>query len=380
MSLTLITSIPHRALFGSGVLATCAMALWWLHALAHPGTGSIPPVMLHALLMPLGAFPLFMWGFVFTAGPRWLGVDGPTRMLPLALGYVLGLILCLSGWLAPGLGLMSLSWAWVLWLWLGCIRQSQAQDRWHARIVWGALALGLLGLLLAQAWVWLGDARWWIAARQLLTWGLLMPVFLTVGHRMIPFFTQSAVPGHTPWRPYPLLAGWLTGCALMGLGGIMNWPWLQGPVAALMAASLLYTSWRWGLRASLGNRLLAMLHLSFAWFGIGMALWALSAPGWISPSAGAHALLMGGFLTLLMGFVTRVTLGHSGRPLAADGPYWAIYLSLHVLALARVIASVVNAPTHALMAIALLWLLALICWAARVLPIYWRPRLDGKPG
>jgi uncharacterized protein involved in response to NO len=41
---------------------------------------------------------------------------------------------------------------------------------------------------------------------------------------------------------------------------------------------------------------------------------------------------------------------------------------------------VVNAPTHALMAIALLWLLALICWAARVLPIYWRPRLDGKPG
>jgi len=32
-------------------------------------------VPLHAILMPLGVFPLFILGFTFTAGPRWLSVE-----------------------------------------------------------------------------------------------------------------------------------------------------------------------------------------------------------------------------------------------------------------------------------------------------------------
>jgi uncharacterized protein involved in response to NO len=391
-TLQLLMTTPHRALFSAGVVAACALMIWWAWALTWPGAQTVPPVMIHALVMPLGVFPLFMWGFLFTAGPRWLGVNGPTHLLALALAYLLGLALLVlgaAGWagapasalMAPtGLSLMALSWAWVLWQWLRCIRQSQSADRWHAFSLLGAMSLGLTGVVLMLIWVLQPDPRWWLASRHVLMWGFLLPMFLTVSHRMVPFFTQSSLPTVTAWRPYPLLAGWLLGCALMALSQGLEWRWLQVIVATLMAASLGYTSWRWGLLASLSNRLLAMLHLSFAWFGIGMALQAFTSAGWLIGSGATHALALGGCFTMLMGFVTRVTMGHSGRALAADGTYWAVYLALHLVALSRVLAAVVPLEGHWLSLIAVSWGLVLLAWSARVTPIYLLPRSDGKPG
>lgn len=389
----LLSTVPHRVLFSAGLVAASALALWWAWALTHPmPQGDTPALMIHGLLMPLGVFPLFMWGFLFTAGPRWLGVEGPTHLAGLALSYIAGVLLTMLGLsgaldlpvataLAPaGLSLMILSWAWVLWLWGGCLRRSRQTDTWHARILWGALCLGMVGTILALLWVLGRDARWWLAARQVLLWGFLLPVFLTVSHRMLPFFTQSALGAPPAWRPYPLLAAWLIGCALVALGQGLAWRWLETPVSLALAASLLHTSGRWGLRASLSNRLLAMLHLSFAWFGLGLLLNALGGLGLAVGSAPTHALALGGGFTMLMGFVTRVTLGHSGRALMADGLNWGLYLALHAVALARVLASIGPWPAGALSAIALVWVLVLLIWAARVLPIYLRPRTDGKAG
>lgn len=75
---------PHRFFFLVGVVQLAVVSAWWLCVLASrvfPGlprpAPTLPDTVVHALLMTCGFAPFFMFGFLFTAGPRWLGVDPP---------------------------------------------------------------------------------------------------------------------------------------------------------------------------------------------------------------------------------------------------------------------------------------------------------------
>ncbi|MFC4159018.1 NnrS family protein [Chitinimonas lacunae] len=384
-SLQRLLRVPHRLYFSAGVLALLSLALWWAVRLGVPQNSAYPAMLIHAVLMPLGVFPLFMLGFIFTAGPRWLSVPPVGGHPPIALGYLAGLLLALAGftqggsWPAAGLLLMQIGWSIATLRWLQCIQRSQVEDKRHAMRLFWAMAAGAIALMLALLWVRSGEGMLWWQSRQVSLWAFLLPVFLIVSHRMIPFFTQSVLPQITPWRPYWLLDGWLLLSVALVPAGLVGWPLLEATLAFVLAASLGHASWRWGLFASFGNRLLAMLHLSFAWLAPALLLQGLSALGVQVGAAPAHALGMGFCSTMLVGFVTRVSLGHSGRTLEADQRYWAIYLGLHGAALLRVAAALFALPALWLHLASGLWLLLMFAWACRVLPIYWQARADGKP-
>ncbi|WP_374353272.1 NnrS family protein [Chitinimonas sp.] len=382
-----LAQAPHRAYFAAGVLSLLAMALWWLISLQlAPGSHAYPVVMVHALMMPLGVFPLFMLGFIFTAGPKWLNLPASTRHFPMAIGYLSGVLLALIGfahggsWPVIGLLVMQLVWAIATLRWLGCLRSSSEADRFHPSRLLAAMLLGTLVIMLAVLWVRSGDGRLWIQARDAALWGMLLPIFLTVSHRMLPFFTQSALPGAAIWRPRFLLDGWLAACALLVLSGLLDSPRLTGCVTLALSLSLAFTSWRWWQRGVMTNHLLAMLHLSFAWLAPALLLQALSVFGWPVGAAPAHALALGFCCTMLVGFVTRVTLGHGGRQLVADSGYWAIYLAMHGVAALRVVIALLGLSASWINVVSLLWLAVMIAWATRILPIYWQARQDGKPG
>ena len=60
-----------------------ASALWWAAAMLAQSGGhalqfGLPPFLAHGLVMTLGFMPLFFTGFLFTAGPRWLGLPAAT--------------------------------------------------------------------------------------------------------------------------------------------------------------------------------------------------------------------------------------------------------------------------------------------------------------
>ena len=140
---------------------------------------------------------------------------------------------------------------------------------------------------------------------------------------MIPFFTASVVPFVNAFRPSWLLVAMIGAPVAHGvLEGMERaaWTWIVDlPVAALM----LWLTVRWGFMQSLANRLLAMLHIGFVWYGIGFLLAGAHSllvlagvPG--LPLGSLHALAIGFASSLLMAMVTRVTCGHSGRTLAAD--------------------------------------------------------------
>lgn len=396
MSASPLLAAPHRPLFLAGSLVAILAMAWWLPvhflpaALAAPTT--LVPAQMHGFVMLYGIFPFFMAGFILTAGPKWLGVEPPARPLWLAvvglmasgillflLGGHLGRPLALSGVL-----LYTVGWSALTLGWLGLIRHSQAADKSHARAILLAFALGTAGLATAVVWLAAGDGRWWLVSRSVALYGFLLPVFLTVSHRMLPFFSAGVLTPYSAWRPHWLLQAFVLGSLLHGAGELLSLNTVL--VDAAFAILLGYTSWRWQLLASLRVKLLAMLHLAFAWCGLAFALSAVRqglalSGGYLFGLAPLHALTVGFFATMLIGFATRVTLGHSGRPLVASRLLWLVYLAMHAVALARVAADLLPLGSTALMLIAAIgWLLALLVWGSRVVPIYLAPRADGKAG
>jgi len=389
---------PHRLAFLAGIVAALVLLAGWSAELIarHSGatlSATVPALFAHGFLMLYGIFPLFMCGFIFTAGPKWLDVPPPAPPIYLGVPVAMlsGLIVWTAGlslgisWLLVGLALYSAGFAGLAYNFARSLLLSRAANRRHACAVSGAFLLGLAGL--AAAWLWLldNDYRAWTLMRDLALWGFLLPVFLTVCHRMLPFFSANVIVGYQVWRPWGLLYAMLAGSLAHGLASQLQLP--SWPLDALLCLLFGYTSWRWRLLASLKVHLLAMLHLAFAWLTVGFALYtlqgALAARGiYTLGFAPLHAITVGFFLTMLISFVSRVSLGHSGRPLTASPLLWRLYLSAHSLALLRVAADIVPAGWHQALYLlaALSWLAAMSGWGISLLPSYWRPRSDGKPG
>jgi uncharacterized protein involved in response to NO len=227
-------------------------------------------------------------------------------------------------------------------------------------------------------------------------WGFACTTFVAVSHRMIPFFTSSALPMVTIWRPM-----WVLGFLLITLSVQLVGIWMEGAhwdftawtflknFATLMAGwVVLWLAFVWGLVQSMRIRLLAMLHIGFVWLGIGLlltgfeSLWSFvtSAPPW---NVGAlHAITMGFLGSLMFAMVTRVSCGHSGRTLVADGMVWLLFWLLQFATVLRVASAwgwTMPWPWLTFVAAAL-WLAGMLPWGIRHLLWYGRPRRDGHPG
>lgn len=399
-----LAAAPHRALFLPGAVQAVAAMAWWLLEL-WPRVGgpailpeaALAPGLGHAWLMLYGLLPFFVFGFLFTALPNWQEAGPVGRRAYLATGGLMaaGALLFYPGLYLPGLalaaGLIHLAgWAIGLHALYGTLRASRLADRQHAYAVVAALALGWLGGLAYLAWLAAGSPFYADLAVQLGLWGCLTPLFLAVCHRMIPWFSSRVLANYVMIRPYGAL--WLMLAASLGHGllvaaGRPDWSWLADlPLAAL---SLWFTS-RWGIARTFGVRLLAMLHIGFVWATLAFTLSALSGlAAFLGLGTGLgtglglaplHALAVGFYGSMLIGMASRVSLGHSGRKLEADGTTWALFWLVQVAALARMLPDLVAAPYGLVVASAALWLLAFLPWSVRYAPYYWRPRVDGKPG
>jgi uncharacterized protein involved in response to NO len=399
LSPRLLALAPHRLMFFIGASnLTLAMAWWaaWLLATRWPLFAMPQPTpyagWLHAFVMQYQMLPSFFFGFLLTTFPRWMGLPDIARWryLPVGLGLfggqvatllgalgwqsgiVVGLLMTLAGWLAGMTALAPLLWR-------------EKGSTWHARSCFAALCLGLVGLLAWTAFVLGGSPLWAFASIKIGTFGLLLPVYVTVAHRMFPFFAGGVVVDYKPWRPLWLL-GVFWALALLHLALELvhgdRWLWLSDlPLLALTTTLL----WRWWPRGPKPG-LLAVLFIGLAWLPIAFALYsaqslAYAATGvfWLG-RAPAHALFIGFFGSVLIAMVTRVTQGHSGRPLVMPPVAWFAFIAIQLVALLRITAELA-ADSMAWQAIAACgWLLAFAPWVARIGRIYLAPRADGKPG
>lgn len=395
---------PHRLMFFIGASNVLLAMLWWALWLLSVRFGlwtlptmAIPPGWLHAFLMQYLVLPSFVFGFLLTVFPRWMGLPDLQRWhyVPVGLGVMggqLAILLGAAGWevgLTVGLWMALAGWTAALAI-LGRLLADEKGRTWHARSCYAALVLGWLGIAMFLAFVLGAPAGWAYASIKLGGFGLLLPVYVTVAHRMFPFFAGNAVPGYKAWRPlWWLGAVWALGMLHLGLELVHGqaWLWLADlPLLALTA----YAVWRWWPRRGPGGApmpgLLAVLFIGTAWLPVTFALYAVQslvyATGgeFILGRAPMHALFIGFFGSLLVAMVTRVTQGHSGRPLQMYPIAWFAFVAIQLVATVRILADVLPDPGlwQALAAVG--WLLALSPWVARIGHIYLTPRRDGRPG
>ena len=138
----------------------------------------------------------------------------------------------------------------------------------------------------------------------------------------------------------------------------------------------------WQTLRTVRDPLLWSLHAGLAWVVIGFALVAVSdLSGALPPQAGLHALSAGAMGAMLLAVMTRVPLGHTGRPLVLPRGAVACYALVHLGALLRVTAAALPAsPPALLVAAGVAWAGAFALYAALYAPILWGPRVDGRPG
>ena len=395
------TAAPHRMMFFAGAVQAVLIMLFWLAELLGRVGGWTPlPTVIasmwtHAFLMLYGLFPFFIFGFLLTVYPRWMGGSTvPASRYVAAFGFLAaGMILFYAGLftshiiLAAALALQLGGWGVTLHALLAVFLQSPKRGA-HERLLNLALASGMLGIVCFLIGVFSGAPMAFLLARELGLWLFLVPVVFLVAHRMIPFFSQSALINYIMVRPAwgpPVMLLCTVGHVLLELTGQTAWRFLAD---ALLAFAALRHSWIWQFRRSFHARLLAMLHIAFLWLGIGMALYTVQSLALLVTGvdylgrAPLHALGIGFFTGMVVAMASRVTLGHSGRALEANDLTWRVLFGVNIAAVLRVIAEFLPGAVGGILnaLAAATWLLSFLLWGWLYTPMYLRPRIDRQPG
>ncbi|WP_329743379.1 NnrS family protein [Dyella sp. A6] len=396
----LLTSAPHRLLFLAGAVTVLLSISWWAAELVWMRFGlagwpqpSIPPVYAHGILIQYGMFPLFIFGFLLTVFPRWLNQPALPRSR-----YVPVAACVFSGYVLSNVGLLDLPWLLILgqllmlsgyligWGTLASVLHASPSRDNHARSALLSLSLGVLGLGLFLAYLFGAPPACADLAIRLGTFGLLLPIFFTVTHRMLPFFSGNVAKDYVLRRPrWSLPMVWLLLLAhlMLDWSGVMGWLWLVDIPLALIFAwhALAWQPWK-----AMRPGLLAVLHLAYAWLPLAFILYSVQDVIYAETGhlmffrAPLHALGIGYFGSMLVAMVTRVTQGHSGRPLQMGGVAWLCFGMLQLVCVVRIRAEFGGDVYLWLVVAAFGWLLAFLPWVLRSACVYLTPRVDGKPG
>jgi uncharacterized protein involved in response to NO len=369
----------------AGIYAAAAVP-WWIAMLylRAPPPAGLAPLAWHAHEMLYGFAAAAVAGFLLTAVPGWTGRRGYAGA-PLATLALL--------WLAGRLAMTLIE---------------QPGELLAAAIdlaFFPALALLLLPALLREGkrrnlvfvfvltLMFVSNLQFHLdgaASAAPLRLGLNTMLFLLtlLGGRILPAFTSAGLKargrqiriGHHPLLDRAVLfaVGAVLAVDLLSPNGT-----LAGAAAALGALLLALQLGRWRGYRCLGDPLLWVLHVAYAWLPVCLALKAAALFGLPLPgNAWVHALTAGAMATMIIGVMSRAGLGHTGRALTAPRPMTAAYLILTGAALARVFGPLLDPATtawwHAVSAV--LWSVAFLIFTAVYAPMLLRPRADGKPG
>ncbi|KAB8058855.1 NnrS family protein [Janthinobacterium sp. FT14W] len=365
----------------AAVFAAISIPLW-LASYAGLLTGG-PQVGLgwHMHEMVFGFALAVVVGFLYTAGRNWTGLPTPHGALLMALAglWLAGRVAMLCG---PGFVAALLEWLFVPLAAWPLYRVLRRSGNTRNLFLVGLLALLALanGLFHAAVLGWLPLSLFVPVQAAIF---IIVLIESVIGARVIPMFTRNGAPGSTPVAsPKRALAAvaCMAAAAIAWLAGAPAW--LTAPLAICAAGASLANLLAWQPQRTMRVPLLWILHLSYAWIGVGFALLALASLDLLPASAAFHALTVGSMAGLIIGMMTRTTLGHTGRPLKAGRAEAAMYWLIQLGALARLLAAIGPASLVPpfLLAAGLCWTLAFILYALVYAPYLWRARVDGREG
>ena len=153
-------------------------------------------------------------------------------------------------------------------------------------------------------------------------------------------------------------------------------------IKRLFAPLQLFRLVGWFERRVFDLPVLWVLHAGYAWLSLGSLLYGLSLLGMFTPSGALHALTLGVVGVFTLGMMSRVSRGHTGRPINVSRLTASAFVLMNLGALIRVFGPALLPENYPLWvdASAGLWVLAFGLFAFGYVPILLRSRIDGKPG
>lgn len=347
------------------------------------------PLHWHSHEMIYGLVPAAAAGFALTAITNW------TNAAPLQGRVLLALVLLwlagrvafwLIGWLPLWLiAAIDLAFLPVLAFYLGVILVRH--EKFHNLLLVGILASLALGNFLMHLGFIQGSTSL-IKAGQQLGLNVTLLMMVAIAGRITPLFTMNWLRNHGGNPEHVTRSERMDRCSIFSVAILVVVDILPLPsyvvgatalVAGLISGVRLF---QWAGWRAAREPLLWILHLAYLWIVIALLLRGASVFTSLVPDTlWQHALGVGAIASLILGVMTRVALGHTGRPLKLPRFAVVIYLAILGSALLRVLAAahlidyrlgVTLAGTG--------WIIAFSLFVIIYWPILSTPRADGRSG
>jgi uncharacterized protein involved in response to NO len=372
-------SQPHQPFF---VLAFVnAIVTMLLFLLSYKGIIhiAISSTNLHAYGFTYLLFTPAFFGFLFTTFPRFSStpnIEKSVYMRVFSFYYIGSTLFLLGSIISPlisALGMFVLFIGHILgYLILNNIYKQTTMEDTHD-IYWIRLSMGfgiiahalfIVGQLLLPTLIGFST--------EISTYLYLFLLAFSVAQRMIPFFSHSMAAKH-PNLLRQILILLLAHMFLEGIYANSSF-FVDLFLAYTIAKELL----RWELPFPNPNPLLWILHIALFWVPLafifsGLANLLTLTTGTYFLALDIHVILLGFVFTVLLGFGTRVTLGHSGNKMLADKWTSLLFYSTQVVVVLRILTSLTAAFGLDFMIFfdltATAWLLIFIAWSARFLAV-----------
>ncbi len=387
---------------GLALQGALAIPFWtWVWLGAGTAPSWLAPIWWHGHEMVFGFVAAAIAGFLLTASPVWSGgpalIGGP--LASLFVLWALGRIGFAAADVVPAGVLALIDIGFLPAVAMVVVRTLRGSGQTRNYGIAGIVAVLALANAAMHAEV-LGLATG-VAFRALrFAVDVVVLLLVVISGRITPAFTRNALRGtgsdaDVVVRP-ALAQGTVGLVAAMALVRLIQGAGVaSGTLAGLAGLGLLVQLSGWQSWAVRRDPLVWSLHAGSVWLGAGLLLVACSdaGVGGLSSSAGLHALTAGAMGSSILAVMTRVSLGHTGRPLVLPSGIVACYALVHLAALARVFASLSGSfsggflgdfagPAYRVLLITsgLAWGLAFLGFLVRYAGILVRPRVDGRPG
>ena len=375
---------------GVGVYAPLVVVAWiaiWYGAL--PPTSWLSPIWWHGHEMLFGLVAAAIAGFLLTAAPVWTGRPAVSGLPLMALFgvWTLGRLAMLGAGGLPATLVAALDVAF-----LPLVAGALAKTVWRTGQWRNYGVVALVGVLaLANAAVH-AQALGWTAAsapRALrFTADGVVVLIVVIGGRITPGFTTNAlirlgVDARARSRPWLDRLAVAAVAALAGVDLVVPRSVASGLLAAAAGVIVAARMSGWQTLRTGRDPLVWSLHAGMVWVVAGLFLVAAGdLGGFVPATAGLHALTAGAMGSMILAVMTRVGLGHTGRPLVLPRGAVVSLLLVHAGAAARVVGALAPASDRyrLLLVGGLLWAAAFGLFALVYGPILTRARVDGKEG
>lgn len=379
-------SYAFRPFFLLNAVFAVVVILLWVAVLTGRGPATLPAntVLWHGHEMLVGFVLATVAGFVLTAAATWTGRE-PVNGLPLALlvlAWLAGRCVMLLAGVLPALIVLLVDMVFPVAL-LGFVAREiiAARSKRNYPIVAITLVFAVLNLVyhLGRIGTIAGGDR----LALLLFVHTVLLLISVIGGRVIPNFTANwlRARGHARMPANNALLGqasiFLT--LLVGIAAsVASANPITGVIAFAAAALHAVRLIQWRGFATTGEPLMLVLHVAYCWLPIGYALVGCAVFGWfVAPAIALHALTIGAIGTMILAMTTRVSLGHTGRPLIAARTTAVAYVLLTLAVLARIAGPLFT--TNAQAAItwsAAGWVVAFAIFVWVYWPVLAGPRID----